>query len=624
MPEHEVIQIVDTYNHSHASRRHTMKNDPDGEARALATLVKLLGRNPRKIAIVAHGDDARVLAYSREDYEIIKMNGDRDAELRKFISKMTRQIERDEPKHTVIVSDDPEFEYLCQAAAKHTDVAVWAHSETVPKELIEAGYNFRPLEDLLPDLKIPKVDVRVDVENIVIGLEQRDWQADLGELVDAINRATKDLGEIVTITGYADWTELARHSRRGVDLQRQFAMAGGESRYLVNQHGKNSADMRLADDVRTLVEHNQGSAGAVDVICFATNDRDFRPIIETAQRRGKHVVVLGLEGGVSGELRMVANEVRYLDEFVKLPASKSSTTNDAPEPRRDQVALMLRIGTWMHQHRLGAIYRDRLEHEFADVVDGVRELIDGGWFVSSPGNRAGANSRAHRLEPNREHTTARAALYLAQWLPRRLDFCLKQRGMPHVDTNYLANGMTRDVTLSRLGVAQTRKAAENWLYTAEAAGLVVHASQPHPQSPDRTITTWRPANEEPAAAAGAASGNAETTSAETTSTQATEADAGGAEISAAPPHSDTSHVRHLLTDRLSDGELTRLTFDYFRVVHREVDGQPRYVRIQALLDHAERRDQMNQLLAAIREVNPALSAESPADSADPQLLLQAA
>ena len=590
MKHYDVIQIVDAYQHVHAGRRHTMKNDPDGEAQGLSMLVKLLGRNARKIAIVSRDDDPRLLAYGQEDYEIIKMNGDRDTELRKFVLQMTAEIKHDEPKHTVVVSDDPEWVYLCEATVKHTDLAVWANSETVPKELTEPNYNFRPLEDLLPNLKIPRIDARLDVENIVIGLVQRGWQPNLRELVDAVRRSTEDLGEIVTITGYADWTELARHhGRPGMDLQREFALAGGESRYLVNQHGKNTADMRLADDVRTLVEHNHGSGGGVDIICFATMDRDFGPIIETAQRRGKRVVVLGLEGGVSRELEMVASEVRYLDKFVNLPDT-SRPAETAASPQREEVALMMRIAAWMQRNRWRTVYRDRLEHEFADALDGVRDLITDGWLVPSPGTPRDTKGQAQRLEPNAEHTTARAALYLARWLPQRLDHCLKQRGMPHVDTNYLANGMTRDTTLSRLGVAQTRRAAENWLYTAESAGLIVHGQQPHPQSPDCTITTWRSAGDELVAASSKPEGS----------------DPGGTPVEGEPLQSDTSHLRQLLTEGLSDGELTRLTFDYFRMVHRAVEGEPKFARVQALLDYVERRDQREQLLAAIREVNPAL------------------
>lgn len=593
MSKYDVVQIVDAYQHVHAGRRHTMKNDPDGEAQGLSMLVKLLGRNARKIAIVSRDDDSRLLAYGREDYEIIKMNGDRDVELRKFIRQMTSQIENDEPKHTVLVSDDPEFVYLCEAAAKHTDLAVWANSRTVPKELTEPSYNFRPLEELLPSLKIPRIDVRLDLENIFIGLVQRGWQPNLRELLDGVRCSMEDLGEIVTITGYADWAELARHhGGPGVDWQREFALAGGESRYVVNQHGKNTADMRLADDVRTLVEHNAAAASVVDVICLATMDRDFRPIVETAQRRGKRVVVLGLEGGVSRELETVASQVRYLDKYLRLAGPNKGAEAAAP-PQREEVALMMRIAAWMHRNRWRAVYRDRLEHEFAEVVEGVRGLIADGWLVPCADSLTDARGQARKLEPNPEHTTARAALHLAHWLPSRLNYCLRQRGMPHVDTNYLAGGMARDTTLSRLGVAQTRKAAENWLYTAEAAGLVEHARLPHPQNPERTITTWRLPAEEAAAppAPGAEARKAEV-----------------AETGGSAPHSDTSHLRQLMLDGLNDDELTRLTFDYFRPVYRAVEREPKFARVQALLDYVERCDQREKLLAAIHEVNSALGA----------------
>ena len=598
MKTHDVIQIVDAYSRHHDGHRRTMKNDPDGEAQGLSMLVKLLGRNPRKIAILSRDDDPRLLAYQREDYEIIKMNGDRDAELRKFISKMTAEIKREEPKHTVLVSDDPEFVFLCEAAAPHTDLAVWANRETVPPELAEPNYNFRSLEELLPNLKIPRIDVRLDLENIFIGLvQQRRWQPNLRELIEAIRRAMADLGEIVTITGYADWAELARHhGGPNVDWQRDLALAGGESRYVVNQHGKNTADMKIADDIRTLVEHNAGAHGVVDVICLATMDRDFRPIVETAQRRGKRVVVLGLEGGVSRELDTAASEVRYLDKYLRLAGPSNSGAENAPSPQREDVALMLRVAAWMHRNRWRSVYRDRMELEFGEVVEDLRKVIADGWLVPSPNSPVDLRGQARKLEPNPEHTTAWAALYLARWIPSRLDYCLKQRGMPHVDTNYLASGMTRDTTLSRMGVGQTRKAAENWLYAAEAAGLVVHVRQPHPQTPERLITTWR-LPEEVAA------------------TPAPEAE--GAEVRDASPPSDTSHLRQLLTEGLSDGELTRLTFDYFRPVHRAVEGEPKFARIQALLDYIERCDQREQLLAAIREVNPALSGE-------PQTLLLAA
>src|SRR5205814_5713671 len=128
---HDVIQIVDTFPREIEGHRRTLKNDPDREAEGLSNLAKLLGRNPRKIAIVSKDDESRLLAYQREDYEIIKINGNRDTELRRFIRDMTAQIKLAAPKHTVLVSDDPEFVFLCEAAAPHTDLAVWAESGIV-------------------------------------------------------------------------------------------------------------------------------------------------------------------------------------------------------------------------------------------------------------------------------------------------------------------------------------------------------------------------------------------------------------------------------------------------------------------------------------------------------------
>jgi uncharacterized LabA/DUF88 family protein len=395
MSKYDVIQIVDAYQHVHATQCHTMKNDPDGEAQGLSMLVKLLGRNTRKIAIVSQDDDPRLLAYGREDYEIIKMNGDRDVELRKFIHQMTSQIENDKPKHTVLVSDDPEFVYLCEATAKHTDLAVWANSRTVPKELAAPSYNFRPLEELLPSLKIPRIDVRLDLENIFIGLVQRSWRPNLADLLDAVRHSMEDLGEIVSITGYADWSKLARHhGGPGVDWQHEFVLAGGDSRYVLNQHRKNTADMRIADDVRTLVEHNSGAPSVVDVICLATMDRDFRPVVETAQRRGKRVVVLGLEGGVSRELETVANEVRYLDKYLHLAEPNEGAEAAAPTQCED-ASLMMPIAKWTHSNYWRSVYSDRLKHEFVSTAEGVRGQIADGWLVPWPHVPAEARGQSY-------------------------------------------------------------------------------------------------------------------------------------------------------------------------------------------------------------------------------------
>jgi hypothetical protein len=526
------------------------------------------------------------------------MNGNRPTELKQFIRTMTLQIRQAKPKHTVVVSDDPEFFYLCDAVASHTELSVWANSATVPQELKESEYGFRPLEELLPDLKIQRIDVRIDLENIFIGLVQRGWRPDLREMMEAIRQSVDDLGEIVTVTGYADFDELNRHHGGSrVNWQRELTLAGGESRYVVNQHGKNTADMKIADDIRTLVEHNPSAGGTIDIICLATNDRDFRHTVETAQTRGKKVIVLALKGGLSRELEAVAaGKVRYLDDYLKLPqANRPSDKGTAPAERED-VVLMLQIAASMHQNRWRFVYRDWLETEFGGEADRLRKLLADGWLSPSPNSPVDVKGEARTLAPNPDHATARAAHHLARWIPTRVEQCLGQRAMPYVDSYYIASGMARDPTLARLGIGQTRPAAENWLLAAASAGLVVAEEITHPQNPSKTITTWRlpaaeaaPEADEPAEAAAASARPAER-----------------GEASPLPP---SSHLRELLTHGLNDAELTRLLFDHFRPVHREVEGAPKFARIQALLDYVERCRQHELLLAAIREINPALGEE---------------
>lgn len=570
----DVIQIVDAYK-AFAEGGRQAKVDPDGEAQSLSLLVKPLGRNDRKIAILAQEDERRILAYQRAGYETFPMNGSRPKDLRQFIRQMVATVKQTAPKHLVLVSDDPEFVHLCDAVAPLTDLAVWASSSSVPRELTDPAYGWRPLEELLPNLKIPRIDVRIDLENIFIGLVKRGWQPNLGVLVAAIRQAFEDLGEVTSVTGYADYDELSRN-HSGANWQRELTLAGAETRYVVSQHGKNTADMKMAADVGTLVDQSQ--AGAIDMVGLVTMDRDFRHIVDTARQRGKRVVLLGLRGGLSSELERVANDVRYLDDYLTLtPASRPTARPAAPV--RDQLALMMRIGAWMNQYRWRFVYRDRLAAEFGGQAEVLGRLIEEEWLVPAPGSTIDAQGQARTLQPNSAHALAQGAMLLARWIPARVDYCLRAKGMPHVDSNFLARGMTLDRELAQLNIGQTRAEAEQLLYSAATAGLVVAREQEHPQSPGRRITTWWLPE------AGRSQQDSQT-----------------------PGEAHSSpRLRQLLTHGLSDSELSRLLFDHFRAVYREVEGAPKATRIHALLDYAERSDSVDRLVEAIHEINPALA-----------------
>ena len=129
------------------------------------------------------------------------MSSDRS---RQFILQMVARVRQEQPKHMVLVSDDPEFVHLCDATASLTYLSVWADSTSVPPELTAPQFDWRPLEELLPNLKIPRIDVRINLENIFIGLVKRGWQPNMRELIASIYKAMEDLGEIIAVTGYVD------------------------------------------------------------------------------------------------------------------------------------------------------------------------------------------------------------------------------------------------------------------------------------------------------------------------------------------------------------------------------------------------------------------------------------
>ena len=69
---------------------------------------------------------------------------------------------------------------------------------------------------------------------------------------------------------------------------------------------------------------------------------------------------------------------------------------------------------------------------------------------------------------------------------------------------------------------------------------------------------------------------------------------------------NTAALRDLISAALSEDEFTALAFDHFRPVYDQfAAGQTRHQRVQLLLDHTVRNEQMEPLATLIQEINPA-------------------
>lgn len=172
--------------------------------------------------------------------------------------------------------------------------------------------------------RVPRLDVRLDFENLYIGLKRMGRPAEPEALINAVRRAVDDLGEITRITAYADWIILDR--KNGPQIQRQLELADlVETRYQVNIKNKNSADMRIASDIHDHLEMDGLRPGPsmVDIFVLGTGDRDFRPVVQKIKDRGKKVIVLALKNSLSRLLMSAATEVRYLEDYlIPEPASR--------------------------------------------------------------------------------------------------------------------------------------------------------------------------------------------------------------------------------------------------------------------------------------------------------------
>jgi uncharacterized LabA/DUF88 family protein len=161
-----------------------------------------------------------------------------------------------------------------------------------------------------------KTMIFIDYENVHILLEQSGYQTDPEKVIHAIKILTADLGHVVAIEAFADWKELERHSQ--MDIRRRLEHLNIRTYGLVSHHGKNSADMRIVNRIRDVIEPVRGKT-TIKKILLVSGDRDFRDVIYAIKAHKREAVVLGFKSNMSHALAHCANEVRFLDDALNTP-----------------------------------------------------------------------------------------------------------------------------------------------------------------------------------------------------------------------------------------------------------------------------------------------------------------
>jgi len=469
----DLLMIVDQYRRFTHSIETGQKHNPVYEAQTLSHLSTVFGTSVARYAIVNEYDIAGSDAYRDNQFQVIHMNGDRKERLQEFIAATTEEYQSNPPTNLVTITNDSDFvgmldQFNCNTQAK---IAVWLPGSEIVAPFNQVQYQSRLLSEVIGPPSRSKFDVRLDYENLHIGLCRQGWTPDAKELIHAIQNALGTSGKIAKIVAYADWGLLGRDGNR--DWQRELVSIGVETRYLINEYGKNTADMKIADDIRDLVEQANSSHDSNAVIALGTMDRDFRTTIETAKSRGQKMILIGLQDGISHYLRQILNEdeIIHIDRYLRLSKKDACVSINERSPKNPGIETVVKIAVWLAQD--GNDDWDSVpEHMMTKTLGHVGEdkleaALQKGYL-----HRQNQNGQTV-ISFSKEHPVTLGIKRLVEWVPSRIRYCLGKRPFPHVYSDYLINGMQMDYKLRELNIGQTRREAMEWLKCLEDAGLIV-------------------------------------------------------------------------------------------------------------------------------------------------------
>jgi hypothetical protein len=503
----DTLVVIDTYDWYDQNRRDGQPTDVLHEAMLLTNMANTHGLRVDFETITNEKDRERINSYKQLRHNVRSMNGSRPTELIEVIMDLVDRVNFQRPEKVIVVGDNEEFHLLCSAAERNNaHVQIWTPNPKLPPKL--RRYEVHALEIVpSPARKTTlTVVVRLDVENHLITLHKRGYTPDARAYLDAVHKATADLGNTINIQAWADWKRLRQSLGR--DYQHEFEQNGVKTFYQINEPGKSTSDVAMVGSIHESLDHDNG----LDIYVIGTGDTDFTPVVESIRNQGKKVVVLTLEGSLGNKLRQAADEVRFLDSYLPGKQITSSKVQTSGEPNKDLVATlvvarMLRTRHWQY------VFVDRLPNWLP--VDWIQDAVETGLLMQ----RSPAETNCVVL--NMDHPATRQAAYFEKWVQRQLHYYLDIRKFGWVDTAFLARGMQMDKGCQDLNIGRDRNSAIAMLEASTAARQLVKNTGSHPKHAHILIDTWTLPGDDPAAESDQSNLPAAHTESDPTSSQGT-------------------------------------------------------------------------------------------------------
>jgi uncharacterized protein (TIGR00288 family) len=148
------------------------------------------------------------------------------------------------------------------------------------------------------------IAVFLDLDNLVIGAGEAELTFDINLVLVHLQASTQ--GRIVLRRAYGDW-------RQKAELTKELAAAGFElqSAVRLSSNSKNLADMQMTvEAMSTLIDRQN-----FETYVLVTGDRDFAPLVQALQKRGKLVIGVGIQHATSTALANLCDRYIYYDEL---------------------------------------------------------------------------------------------------------------------------------------------------------------------------------------------------------------------------------------------------------------------------------------------------------------------
>ncbi|MCU0498748.1 MAG: NYN domain-containing protein [Anaerolineae bacterium] len=378
---------------------------------------------------------------------------------------------------------------------RNARLRVWGSEDVLQGTEFAEDVIFQPLESLL-GLQSRNVAVFIDFENISISLNEQGFMVNLDQLISSFVSRAKAHGHVVKMAAYAPWGQrgtlppLVDSSGREIAEEAPSRLALANIDPVYNLPGKNSADVRIARDVMTDVNHDD----AGDVFILASGDRDFNDVVNALLSKNKTVILWGVRGSTSRQLENHPGiTVEYIDDFSRLQTHQSLSKSALVEESAESFT--------PSQWSSVVVQYDRLAQEYSVDQVSIRRLIDQLQNVGAVISQQRGDdliSQAISLgilkvvsngyvTANGGHPVVDKTRLVRDRIVTRVDNTLQVRGWEYVNYGFLLKGLAMDRQLDRPGCNIDDQWRSHWIDALVREQVLERELIPHRHNPEDLV-----------------------------------------------------------------------------------------------------------------------------------------